>query len=148
MPSFMLDPAFIWLVLLVAFVVIESVTVSLVSVWFAAGALVALILAGFGLPVWVQIIAFLAAAIILLLATRPLLKRYLLPKTEKTNLDMIIGTEGLVEEDIDNLQGKGAVSVNGKIWTARSSSDSPIVSGKKVTIDRIEGVKLFVTEKQ
>lgn len=140
--------AFFWLALLIVFVVAEAVTTTLVSIWFAAGALVALILSGFNVSVWIQVGAFVAVSLILLLATRPFAKKFLEPRITKTNFDRIIGEVCLVEEEINNLNETGAVKVKGTTWTARSCDDKIIPVGTTVEIIRIEGVKVFVSEQK
>ena len=133
-----------WLVLLVLFAAAEGVTVGLTSIWFAAGALVALIAALLGWPLWVQLTLFLAVSLLCLLAVRPLAKRHLNDKVEPTNADRVIGTEAQVTEDIDNIHGKGAVIIRGMTWSARSQDGGPIATGTMVRVLRIEGVKVFV----
>lgn len=134
----------VWLVLLLLFAVGEAATVGLTSIWFAAGALVALIAALLGWALWLQIALFLVVSLLCLAAARPLAKRYLNNKVEPTNADRIIGLEVPVTEDIDNLHGKGTVAVNGMTWSARSQDDTVIPAGTLVKILRIEGVKVFV----
>ena len=137
-------PAIVWLVLLLAFAALEGITVGLTSIWFAAGALAALIAALLHGPLWLQIALFLAVSILCLLAVRPLARKYVNTQVQPTNADRVIGAEARVTEDIDNIQGKGAVSVGGVIWTARSDSDGVIPAGSLVRVLRIEGVKVFV----
>ena len=140
--------AIFWLVLLILFIVMEATTTSLVSIWFAAGSLVALILSGFKCQFWIQVTAFIVVSFVLLLATRPFAKKFLEPKITKTNFDRIIGETCLVEEEINNLNETGAVKVKGTIWTARSCEEKIIPVGTTVEIIRIEGVKVFVSEKK
>mgnify|MGYP001125220220 CR=1 FL=1 len=135
----------IWLVLLILFAVVEALTVGLGSVWFAAGALVALLSTYFTGNVWVQIVLFLLVSIATMAVLRPLARKYVLPTVVPTNADRVIGQEAVVTEGIDNLTGKGAVVVFGVAWTARSEDGSPIPEGTRVTVKRIEGVKLFVS---
>ena len=137
-------PAIVWLILLLAFAALEGITVGLTSIWFAAGALAALIAALLHGPLWLQIALFLAVSILCLLAVRPLARKYVNTQVQPTNADRVIGAEARVTEDIDNIQGKGAVSVGGIIWTARSDSDEVIPAGSLVRVLRIEGVKVFV----
>ena len=137
-------PAIVWLVLLLAFAALEGITVGLTSIWFAAGALAALIAALLHGPLWLQIALFLVVSILCLLAVRPLARKYVNTQVQPTNADRVIGAEARVTEDIDNIQGKGAVSVGGIIWTARSDSDEVIPAGSLVRVLRIEGVKVFV----
>lgn len=137
-------PAIVWLILLLAFAALEGVTVGLTSIWFAAGALAALIAALLHGPLWLQIALFLVVSILCLLAVRPLARKYVNTQVQPTNADRVIGAEARVTEDIDNIQGKGAVSIGGIIWTARSDSDEVIPAGSLVRVLRIEGVKVFV----
>lgn len=134
----------VWLVLLLLFAGGEAATVGLTSIWFAAGALAALIAALLGGALWIQITLFLAVSLLCLAAVRPLAKRHLNNKVEHTNADRAIGQEALVTEDIDNIQGKGAVIIRGVTWTARSEDGDPIPTGTMVRVLRIEGVKVFV----
>ena len=134
----------IWLVLLLLFAGAEALTVGLTSIWFAAGALCALIAAQQGGPLWVQIALFLAVSALCMLAVRPLAKRLLNSKVEPTNADRVIGEQAQVTEDIDNIHGKGAVIIRGVAWTARSEDGAPVPAGSLVRVLRIEGVKVFV----
>lgn len=133
-----------WLVLLIIFAAAEAVTVGLTSIWFAAGALAALIVALLGGAVWVQITLFLAVSLLCLAAVRPLAKQHLNNKVEPTNADRVIGAEAQVTEDIDNIHGRGAVVIRGMAWSARSQDGGPIAAGTMVKVLRIEGVKVFV----
>ena len=137
-------PAIVWLILLLAFAALEGITVGLTSIWFAAGALAALIAALLHGPLWLQIALFLAVSILCLLAVRPLARKYVNTQVQPTNADRVIGAEARVTEDIDNIQGKGVVTIGGIIWTARSDSDEVIPAGSLVRVLRIEGVKVFV----
>ena len=134
----------IWLVLVLLFAGAEAASVGLTSIWFAAGALCALIAALLGGQLWVQIALFLAVSALCLLAVRPLAKRHLNSKVEATNADRVIGEQAQVTEDIDNIRGKGAVVIRGVTWTARSEDGSPVPAGTLVKVLRIEGVKVFV----
>ena len=134
----------IWLVLLLLFTGAEAATVGLTSIWFAAGALCALIAALLGGPLWIQIALFLAVSALCLLAVRPLAKRHLNSRVEPTNADRVIGEQAQVTEDIDNIRGKGAVVIRGVVWTARSEDGLPVPAGALVKVLRIEGVKVFV----
>lgn len=134
----------VWLALLLIFIVGEAVSVGLTSIWFAAGSLVALISALLGANLWVQIALFIIVSLLCLLAVRPLAKKYLNPRIQATNADRIIGTKAKVSEDIDNVQGRGVVSISGVAWTARSEDGSPIPAGALVRVLRIEGVKVYV----
>ncbi|MCC8100535.1 MAG: NfeD family protein [Clostridiales bacterium] len=139
----------IWLVLLVAFSAAEAVTVGLVSLWFALGSLCALLLSLFIENIWAEIGVFLLVSIATLLLLRPLVDRYFSAKDMKrTNLDLIVGSDGVVLEAIDNLFATGQVKVRGQVWSARSQSGEPIPTGTVITVLRIEGVKVFVQPKE
>ena len=135
-----------WLVLLIVFAASEAITVGLTSIWFAAGALAALVAALLGGALWIQITLFLAVSILCMAAVRPLAKKHLNSKVEHTNADRVIGAEAQVTEDIDNIHGKGAVIIRGMTWSARSQDGAPIPTGTLVKVLRIEGVKVFVEQ--
>jgi len=137
--------AVIWLVLLVVFLVTEASTVTMVSLWFAAGSLVALIASLLNAAVWLQVVLFLGVSAILLSALRPLVRKHFTPKLTKTNVDAMVGATGLVTVAIDNVAAAGQVKLGAMTWTARSTSGEKIPEGTLVRVDRIEGVKAFVT---
>jgi membrane protein implicated in regulation of membrane protease activity len=137
--------ATMWLVLLILFLVAEGATAAITTVWFAAGALVAMLAAILGAEVWLQILVFVAVSIGLLLALRPLLKKYITPKKVRTNVDSVIGSQGMVLETINNLAGTGRVKLGGLEWSARSGSGEVIPEGTVITVEKVEGVKVFVT---
>ena len=134
-----------WLAAMIVFGVVEAATVGLVSIWFAVGALVALVAAALGAPVILQVVLFVAGSLVTLLIVRPLAAKYINGRRVPTNADRVIGQEAVVTEAIDNLNAKGQVKVAGAPWTARSQDDSPIPAGTTVKVLRIEGVKLYVT---
>lgn len=137
--------AIVWLALMAAFLMAEASTVSMVSLWFAAGSLIALLTALAGGPGWLQITLFLAVSAGLLLALRPLVKKYVTPKVTATNVDSVVGSTGLVTAAIDNVSAAGQVKLGAMEWTARSTSGQPIPVGTLVKVDKIEGVKAFVS---
>lgn len=134
----------VWLIAIVIFAVVEAVTAGLVSIWFVAGGLAALIAAIGGASEMVQIVLFVAVSALALAATRPLVKKYARGKTVPTNLDRVIGQTGRVTEEINNDRSAGAVYVDGKTWTARSETGTVIPVGERVEIVKMEGVRLFV----
>ena len=134
----------VWVVLMVVFLVVEAATAGLTCIWFAIGSLAALIAALFDAQLWLQIVWVLVISFVTLYFTRPLVKKYVNSRSQPTNADMVIGKEALVTEDIDNVEATGAVSVGGKVWTARSADGGRIKSGAVVSVLRIEGVKLIV----
>ena len=136
----------VWLVLLILFAAFEAATVGLTSIWFAAGALCALITSLFTDNIIIQLIVFLAVSLIALLLIRPLARKYLIPRRVATNAYRVIGAEGIVTQAVDNLKATGQVQVSGQVWTARSQQeDVTIPAGERVRVLRIEGVKVFVT---
>ena len=141
-----MGPMYFWLAACVLLGVAEAATVNLVSIWFAVGALVALITAALGAPLWLQVTVFILASALSLALTRPLARRLLARRRVPTNADRVLGQTCEVTEAIDNTAGTGAVYVDGKTWTARSRSGAPIPAGTLVRAQAVEGVKLIVTE--
>ena len=138
----------VWVVLMIGFLVVEGIAPGLVSIWFALGALAALISALLGAQIWLQAVWFIVISVLALVITRPLAKKYVNSRTQATNADMLIGQECIVTETIDKLHGTGAVSVAGKVWTARADDPERIIEkGSVAVIERIEGVKLIVKTK-
>ena len=135
----------VWLVLLAAFLITEAATVTVVSLWFAVGSLAALIASLLGAALWLQILLFLAVSAVALAALRPIVRKYIHPKLTATNVDSVIGSVGLVTAAIDNVSATGQVKLGAMEWTARSTSGTPLAAGTLVKVDRIEGVKVFVS---
>ena len=138
--------AIIWLAIMAVLLIVEAACpIHLVSIWFAAGALVAMIISMLGGELWLQIIAFCIVSGALLAGLWPFIRKFLNPHLTKTNVDSVIGTEGIVTADIDNLNAVGQVKLGGMEWTARSTSGENIPTGTRIRVDRIEGVKAFVS---
>lgn len=138
-------PTIFWLLALVVFIIVEASCPCLLSIWFAAGSLVAAVASELGAPIWLQITLFTVVSAALLACLRSLLKKCFNPRIQKTNADSLVGTQVYVCAPIDNARSQGKVKVNGIEWTARSTDGSLIGEDTLVRIDRIEGVKLFVT---
>ena len=136
----------IWSVAIAVFLIIEAVTAGLASIWFVLGSAAALISALFGAPVWLQLVWFVLISAATLYFTRPLVKKYINTRTVATNSDKLIGMEGIVTERIDNLAASGMVSIDGKIWTARSEGEKSFEVGSRVSVASIQGVKLMVEQ--
>ena len=137
--------AYMWLALMVGFVIAEAACpFHLVSIWFAVGSLASMVAAVLGAQFWLQITLFLVVSVGLLVATLPLVKKFVIPKQAKTNVDSVIGSRGYVTEAIDNLSASGQVKLGGMYWTARSEDGHSIPVGTLVQVARIEGVKVFV----
>ena len=137
--------AICWLAFLVVFLVVEAATVTMVSLWFAAGSVAALIVSLLGGALWLQITLFLVVSAITLALLRPLVRKHITPKLTPTNVDAVIGSAGLVTVAIDNVAASGQVKLGAMVWTARSTSGDPIPEGELVRVDKIEGVKVFVS---
>ena len=136
----------IWLVLVIVFIVVEAACpFHLVSIWFAVGSLVALVVSLLQGPLWLQITLFLIVSAALLAALWPLTKKYLKPKLTATNVDSVIGSTGSVTAAIDNVAAVGQVKRGAMEWTARSTTGESIPTGTLIRVDRIEGVKVFVS---
>lgn len=135
----------IWLAATVAFGLIEAATVGLVSIWFVVGSAAALVAATLSASLATQLALFVLVSAAALAVTRPLVRRLTKGKIVPTNADRVLGRRALVTETIDNEHSKGAVYVDGKTWTARSQSGAVIPTGTQVRVERMEGVRLFVT---
>lgn len=135
----------IWVAAMILFAALEAATVgALVSIWFSLGALAALIVSCFTPNFWVQLAVFLVVSCAAFALVRPLVKRYVNPRTQRTNADRLVGQEAIVTETIDNLASTGQASIAGQVWTARGEDNTPIEAGARVKVLRIEGVKLIV----
>ncbi len=137
--------AIFWLAAMIVFIATECATISLVSVWFAVGALVAIVVALLGGSLILQVVLFLAVSILLLASLRTVVRKYINPGLVRTNTDSLIGQIGVVTTPVNNVAALGQVKINGMVWSARSSTGTPLPEGAQVRVDRIEGVKLFVT---
>ena len=135
----------LWLALMVVFLVTEAATVTMVSLWFAAGSLAALAASLLHATVWLRVVLFLAVSALLLAALRPMARKHFTPKLSKTNVDAVVGSRGYVTADIDNVSATGTVKLGAMEWTARSTAGCAIPKGTLVQVDKIEGVKAFVT---
>ena len=134
-----------WFIVMVVFLVAEASSVALLCIWFAGGALAALIATLLGAKLWLQLVLFFLVSGILLAALRPLTKKYWKPRMTKTNVDALVGAQGYVTAEIDNLNATGQVKLGGMEWTARSESGEVIAKGTLVQVARIEGVKAIVS---
>lgn len=134
-----------WLVIAIVFIGVELVTVTLTSIWFAAGAIAALVVAMCNGGPILQVLVFILVAFVLLIATRPWAKKFINSNKINTNADRAIGQEIRVLQRIDNLNQTGMVVANGQEWTARTEDDKEIIEqGELVRVVRISGVKLIV----
>ena len=134
----------IWLVLLIIFLIAEAATVTITSLWFAAGALVALIAGALGAKFWVQMVLFLVVAAVMLIALRPIIKKHFTPKLTPTNVDAIIGKRGVVCADIDADDDNGRVMIDGLDWRAKSVDNETLPKGTKIEVVDRDSVILTV----
>ncbi len=137
--------AIFWLAAMVVFLLAEAATVTLVSIWFAAGALVAIVVALLGGGVVLEVMAFLVTASLLLIFLRTMVRRFLQPRMVRTNVDAIVGTTGFVSTPINNVAAHGQVKLGGMEWSARSTTGAHLPEGALVQVDRVEGVKVYVS---
>ncbi|MCB6201502.1 NfeD family protein [Extibacter muris] len=138
-----------WLVLFVILLIVEILTMGLTTIWFAGGALIAFVAGVLGFGTIVQMIVFVVVSVILLIVTRPIAVKYFNKERQKTNAESLIGQQALVLEDIDTLQSKGRVEINGQEWSAKTDEpDGRIEKNTVVVIDGIQGVKLIVRARE
>jgi membrane protein implicated in regulation of membrane protease activity len=137
--------SFFWLFLAIGAAIVEGATCGLVSIWFVPGALAAMLLSLFVDAAWLQILVFLAVSVLTMVLTKTVFKKYLPQhRSAKTNADALIGTHGIVEEEIDNIRETGSVKLRGMVWTARSSDETVVIpAGTVITVCEISGVKLI-----
>lgn len=137
--------AIIWIALIIIFAVVEIITVGLTSIWFAGGAVVALILNLLGCNEVVQVVAFLLVSIVLLCFTRPWAMKYVKPRLVRTNYEEAIGQNVCLTEAVDNQKGTGTAVLKGQEWTARAAVDGETFeAGEIVSVKEIHGVTLYV----
>ena len=140
--------ALAWLIAAVILALIEALTLGLTTIWFAGGALAAVIAALLGLPVAAQVVIFVVVSLLLLVLTRPWALRHFKRGLEHTNIDAVVGREALVTGEIRPF-GTGEVRLNGLAWGARSSDNRDILAeGTVVRVVGVEGVKLIVSPKE
>lgn len=134
----------LWLILAILLGIIEASTLGLFTIWFAIGAVFAMFAAMLGAPLIVQMLVFIAISGVLLFFTKPIIKKFLYVKKEKTNADKVIGEKGIVIEKIDYKNSTGQVKVKGQVWTARANNEDDIEENEIVEVKEISGVKLIV----
>ncbi len=138
-----------WLIVFIILVGAELATLQLVSIWFAVGALGAIIASLLGAGIEIQLVIFVAISLILLILVKPATSRIMKKNVTKTNADSLIGQTGKATSLINNLNGYGTVVVRGQEWTAASLDDHVVIeAGTSVIIRKISGVKLIVEAKK
>ena len=134
-----------WFILTLVFIFIEVNTVAMVSTWFAAGSVAAMLVSFLGGKLWLQAVVFFVVSAGLLLLLRPMVRKHFTPKLTKTNVDSVIGTTGVVTVEIQNNAASGQVKLGAMEWSARSTTGAVIPVGTLIRVDKIEGVKVFVS---
>lgn len=135
---------YIWLGVILFALIVEGITAQLVSIWFVPGGLAGLIAGFCGAGEWIQVLIGAVVTLVCLIATRPLVNRIMRFRKEETNSGRLIGEEGVVVQEIQNLDAVGQVKIQGNVWSARSENGQAIPENSRVTVVRIEGVKLIV----
>lgn len=135
---------YFWIAMLVVMIIFEGATLSLTTIWFAAGSLAAIIVSALNGSVILQLSVFALVSLLLLIVLRPLVKNVFKVKNEKTNANRIIGENALVIQKINNENETGQVKLMGQHWSARSEDNSIIETGEKVVVCSISGVKAIV----
>ena len=136
---------YVWLILAGIFVIGEVLTSGFLIFWFSLGSLIAMVVSFFIPDVIVQTTVFLISSVILILATKPLVKKFANIDTVKTNAQSIIGKKGLVTKDINSIKATGQVKIDGELWSAIGKDDMDIPKGTEVEVNEIKGVKVVVT---
>lgn len=137
-----------WLIVFIVLVVIELATMSLTTIWFAGGSLVAFAASLLGAGLGVQLVLFFVLSFAILFLTRPLAVKHLNRSRTKTNVDAMVGKTGIVVDEINNTLATGSVSIQGMEWMARSEDDiKSIPRDKVVEVLKITGAKVIVKER-
>ena len=135
-----------WLIASGAFLIGEILTVGFLLFWFGIACLLAMVVSFFTSNIIIQMVVFLVSSVILILSTKPFVKKFINKKTILTNANSLIGKKAIVIKEIHNLQGTGQIKIGGEIWSAQNESDTTISENQEVEIIKIEGVKLIVKQ--
>jgi len=136
----------LWLIVTIAAGVLESLTVGMVSIWFAFGGFAALIASNLNCPVFYQYVIFIVVSLLTMILIKPFARKNLKVIMHATNVDSLVGMECVVTEDINNVLNKGEVQIKGQKWSARNIEDRMVAKDTIVVVERIEGVKLIIKE--
>lgn len=140
--------AVIWAIGVLIFVILECLTLGLTHIWYALGCILAGIAAYNNASIFLQLVLFIVSSTFFVFLTKPIAKKYINSRTEKTNVDRLVGQTAIVKETINNKKEQGLVRINGLDWAARAEKkDEVILKGKLVEIVEIQGVKLIVRHK-
>lgn len=134
-----------WLAALILLLIIEAITVGLTTIWFAAGALAAILAGLLGIGIIGQVLLFTAVSLALLIFTRPIAVRYITPHQIRTNYEDAVGRTVKITARVHNINGTGTAVLNGQEWTARSKDDRiTLEEGTLAEVVAVEGVKLIL----
>lgn len=136
--------AIYWLIIFLVLLLIEIFTLGLTTIWFAIGAVAAIIAALAGAEVIVQVMLFIIVSFITLVLTRPIAVKYLRKNTLKTNVDELIGKTAVITKPIIDENNIGEAKIEGEIWLAKSADGEMIKEGESVKVVEVNGVKLIV----
>ena len=136
---------YIWLILAGVFVIGEVLTAGFLIFWLGIASLIAMAVSFITDNIIIQTTVFLISSVILILATKPLVKKFAKVETTKTNAFSLIDKKGIVTKDISSINSTGQVKVEGELWSATGENDMEISKGTEVKIKEITGVKLIVT---
>ena len=134
----------IWLIIAGVCLIGEIMTTGFLVFWLSIGALLSMIVSFFTDNVIIQTAVFVISSAILIFATKPFVKKFAKTKNVKTNAYSIIGKNGIVTTDIDSINSKGQVKVDGETWSAVGKDDIDIQKGTEIEVLEIKGVKAIV----
>lgn len=138
----------LWLAAIIVFIVLEAVSNQMISIWFVAGSVAAMIASIVGADFWIQFVIFIALSLVTLLGFRPVTLKMLKNPNLKTNADALIGKTILITEDVSNIKGTGQGKINGLEWKVQTDTGAEIKAASTAKIKSIEGVKLIVDEEE
>lgn len=136
--------AIYWLIIFLVLLVIEIFTLGLTTIWFAIGAIAAIVAALLGAEVMIQVMLFIIVSVVTLILTRPIAVKYLGKNTLNTNVDELVGKTAVVTKPIIDENNIGEAKIDGEIWLAKSSDGKMIKEGETVKVVEVNGVKLIV----
>lgn len=134
----------IWLIIAGVCLIAEIITSGFLVFWLSIGALISMIVSLFTDNIFIQTAVFVISSAILIFATKPFVKKFAKTKNVKTNAFSIIGQNGIVTKDIDSINSKGQVKIDGETWSAIGKNDMDIPKGTEIEVLEIKGVKAVV----
>lgn len=134
----------IWLIIAGVCLIAEIITTGFLVFWLSIGALISMVISLFTDNIFIQTAVFVISSAILIFATKPFVKKFAKTKNVKTNAFSIIGQNGIVTKDIDSINSKGQVKIDGETWSAIGKDDMDIPKGTEIEVLEIKGVKAVV----